>query len=145
MTASAKQAQLTKRDDYTHWTTVPIRYSDTDKLGHVNNTSIAAFIEAGRCDLIYALARSAGEVKLDFILAHMSIDFIKEIHFPGNVDVGSRLLSVGNKSLATVYGVFVHQDCCATARCVNVFFDRDLRVTCTPPADLRAALLNAIA
>ena len=144
MARTENAARLAARETYGHWTSIPIRFSDTDKLGHVNNIAIAAYIEAGRCELIYDLAHKAGETRLDFILAHMSIDFIAEIHFPGTVEIGSRIAKVGNKSLTTGYGVFANEQCCATSECVNVFFDLNHRQSCAPSARLREILLRAV-
>jgi len=137
---------LTRRETFELFTPVTVRFCDTDKLGHVNNVSIAAYIEAGRCDLYYKLMQDAGtDATIDFVLARAAIDFRREIFYPGTVDVGSRVLKIGNRSITSGYGVFVGDTCCATAECVNVFFDMSTRTSIAPTGALRALLEAAVA
>src|SRR5215831_6094977 len=44
----ARMTDTQHRAGYPHWTTVTLRYSDQDSMGHVNNVSYAAYVEAGR-------------------------------------------------------------------------------------------------
>ena len=133
---------LTSRASYAHWTPVNLRWCDTDALGHINNVAISSFIEAGRVAVYYDVMHSVGvdTSKLDIVLARVEIDFIEELHYPGVVDVGSRFLQMGNKSLKTGYGVFAGDTCVATSVCVNVFFDIATRRSVAPPPHLREAL-----
>ncbi len=132
---------LTRRETYSHWTPVTIRYSDQDAMAHVNNTALATYVEAARCAFIYDLIQKGGMQGLEFILARLIIDYRRELHYPGTVEVGARLIRVGNKSLTTGYGVFKGEDCVATSECVNVFYDMGLRKTVAPSASIRAALV----
>ena len=82
---------------------------------------------------------------LDTVLARITIDYLEETRWPGEVEIGSRMLRVGNKSLATGYGVFRGDQCLATSECVNVFFDPRTRGSTTPPEPVRAAMLAELA
>ena len=137
---------LTRRATFELFTPVTIRFCDTDKLGHVNNVSIASYVEAGRCELYYKLTADAGtEARIDFVLARAAIDFRREIFYPGTVEVGSRFLKLGNRSVTTGYGIFVGDACVATAECVNVFFDMTNRTSVAPDGRLRELLEAAAA
>ncbi len=137
------QFDLTKRETFKLFTPVTIRFCDTDMMGHVNNTSITEFIEAARCELLYKLIEQSQDPDIDFVLARLVVDFKREIKYPGTVEVGSRLIRVGNRSMVTGYGVFIGDDCRATAECVNVFWDPKARVSMTPSPKLRGILLDA--
>ena len=76
----------------------------------------------------------------DFILAHIAVDYLKEGHYPGTINVGSRILRLGNKSMTTGYGLFIDNECKATAECVNIYFRPETRETLVVPADIRARL-----
>jgi len=132
---------LTRRETYAHWTPVTIRYSDQDAMAHVNNTALATYIEAARTAFIYDLIQKGGMEGMEFILARLIIDYHRELHYPGTVEVGARLIRVGTKSLTTGYGAFKGEDCVATSECVNVFYDMELRKTVAPSASIRAALM----
>lgn len=132
---------LTQRETFRHWTPVIIRYSDQDAMAHVNNTALATYVEAARTAFIYDLIQRSQAVGMEFILARLVIDYRRELHYPGRVDVGARLIRVGTKSITTGYGVFKGEDCFATSECVNVFYDMATRKTRTPPDGVRAVLL----
>jgi acyl-CoA thioester hydrolase len=132
---------LTNRQTFQHWTPVTIRYSDQDAMAHVNNTALATYIESARTAFIYQLIQKSGAVGVEFILARLVIDYRRELHYPGTVEVGARLIRVGNKSLTTGYGVFKGDDCFATSECVNVFYDMAIRKTAVPSDSIRAALV----
>jgi acyl-CoA thioester hydrolase len=132
---------LISRQTFRHWTPVTIRYSDQDAMAHVNNTALATYVEAARTAFIYQLIQKSGAVGMEFILARLVIDYRRELHYPGTVEVGARLIRVGNKSLATGYGVFKDDECFATSECVNVFYDMATRKTAVPSHSTRAALV----
>ncbi len=143
---------LTSRATFKLFTPVTIRFSDTDMLGHINNVSIAAYFEAARCELFYKLMRDggmtergSGHERVDFVLARAAIDFRREMHYPGTVEVGSRFTRLGNRSITSGYGLFIGDTCHATAEAVNVFFDLDTRKPVAPPAPVRRLLESAVA
>ena len=136
---------LTRRSSHSLFTPVSIRFSDTDKLGHINNVAISAYFEAARCELFYKLMQEAGVGgSIDFVLARVAIDFKREFFYPGSVEVGSRFLRLGNRSITSGYGLFIGESCHATAEAVNVFFDLDTRQPIAPPPALRDRLATAL-
>ena len=124
---------LTRRETFRHFTPVIIRYSDQDAMAHVNNTALATYVEAARTAFIYDLIQRSGAEGMEFILARLVIDYLRELHYPGTVEVGARLVRVGNKSITTGFGVFKGDTCYATSESVNVFYDMETRKTRTPP------------
>jgi acyl-CoA thioester hydrolase len=77
---------------------------------------------------------------IDYVLARVVIDYVKETHYPGTVDVGGRVTKVGTKSITSGYGVFVGDQCVATSESVNVFFSLRERKTIAIPDNVRADL-----
>jgi acyl-CoA thioester hydrolase len=136
---SESSVDLKDPASYRHWTHVTIRFSDEDRMGHVNNAAYSVWIEAARVAYLERLYRPGTE--LDTVLARIIVDYLRETRWPGDVHIGSRLLGVGNKSLRTGYGVFRDGECLASSECVNVFFDPRTRASTTPPAAVREALL----
>ena len=131
---------LSNAYSFAFWTPVTIRYSDQDELGHINNCSYIAYVEAGRVAFLGGLLDPARHAGIDFILAHIAVDYLKEGHYPGTINVGSRTLRLGNKSMTTGYGLFIDNECKATAECVNIYFRPETRETLVVPADIRARL-----
>ena len=130
---------LTDARTYRHWSIVTIRYADEDRMGHVNNSAYGIWFEVARVSLI-APYLSAVPDWFDSVLASVTINYLKETHFPGDVRVGARLLRIGTSSFRSGYGVFRDEVCLATAECVNVFFDTRSRSSAIPPNAVRSLM-----
>ena len=130
------------RARYNHWTTVSIRYCDQDPLGHINNVAMAAYLEQARVGLIYPLLKSRGGPNFELVIARLVIDYLNELHFPGNVEIGTRIARLGNKSFTLHHAVFMagEEVCAATSEAISVFFDMSKRESVMPTPALRAAL-----
>ena len=138
-------SNLTDAGTFRHWTPVSLRFSDQDSMGHINNVAYAAYVEQARVAFIDTFLRNRGEEGIDYILASVDIDYRREMHFPGTVDIGTRLLRVGNKSITTGYGLFKDGENVATAGSVNVFFDTGSGKTAPIPDTLRKILKDELA
>ena len=84
-----------------HVVRIPIRWSDMDAYGHVNNAVYLNYLEEVRD----AWANEVlGEVvdTWNFVLAHVGIDFRSELtQDDGAVDVSCRIASIGRSSVRT--------------------------------------------
>ncbi|NQU62186.1 MAG: acyl-CoA thioesterase [Rhodospirillales bacterium] len=135
---------LTQAATFKRWTPVSLRFSDQDSLGHINNVAYAAYVEQARVALIDALLRNRG-VEIDYLLANVNIDYRREMHYPGTVDVGAKLIKIGTKSITTGYGLFRDGENVATAGSVNVFFDPKTSKSVAIPDELRRILEDELA
>lgn len=133
---------LTNIDLYENFETVTLRYSDEDSMGHINNVAYAAYFEAGRMGLFKTLLAGLGDQRFNFVLANVSIDYLREMRFPGELKIGGRLLRVGSKSITTGYGAFLDGVCHATSTSVNVYFNPETRRSRPFPDDFRAELIK---
>ena len=130
----------TNYESFRFWTPVTIRYSDQDSMGHVNNCAYAAYAEAGRTMFLDGLLDSEMHPGIDFILASVKIDYLKEIYYPGSVNIGTRILKLGTKSMTLGTGMFLDGEAVAIAESVNLFFDLQTRKTIPIPDDIHAQL-----
>ena len=131
---------LTDFASFDHIETVTLRYSDEDSMGHINNVAYAAYFEAGRMGLFNTLLAGLGDQRFNFVLANVTIDYVREMRFPGELKVAGRLLRIGTKSITTGYGAFLNGVCHATSTSVNVYFDPATRRSRPFPGDIRAGL-----
>ncbi|MFT7576256.1 MAG: acyl-CoA thioester hydrolase [Alphaproteobacteria bacterium] len=142
----SNSSQLNPRDraSFKIWTSHTIRYNDQDPLGHVNNAVYSTFFEAGRTAFIKPMLDEITDetTTLDFVLARITIDFVQELGYPGSVDVGTRVLRLGTKSMTFSNAVFKSDtnECVAICDAVLVFFDIAKRHSVEPPPRLRAML-----
>jgi acyl-CoA thioester hydrolase len=117
----------TERRSYKIWTYDKLRYNDTDRQGHVNNAVFATFFETGRVAFLYDQALNLAAPGCDFVVARLAIDFRAELYFPGKVDIGTRVLSIGRSSFTVGQGVFKDDLCVATAESVGVQMNKETR------------------
>lgn len=135
----AATPNLTDRSIFRAWTRVSVRYNDLDPLGHVNNAALGIFLEEIRCQLITPLIKAHGR-HLDMVLAATSMQYVKEMHYPGEVEIGMICTRIGTKSFSLAHGAFQDDHCTATAELTLVFFDLDRRISVEPNPDVRAYL-----
>lgn len=132
---------LTLRAGYTHLVTDPIRYGDTDRQGHVNNAVYATYFEFGRTLLFAEDLRSLVAPGREPVLVRLVIDFRKELHWPGSVEVGTAVLSIGTSSARFAQAVFSGTTCAASGEAVVVQLDSATR-RATPWSDEQRAALD---
>ncbi len=133
-------APLTHRETYEYWHREKIRFSDTDMIGHVNNVAFAALIESGRVAFTHSGVVTGMPRTLLIVMARIEIDYRAELHWPADIDVGSRLLRIGNSSFSIGNGVFHGDLCAATSVTTLVVIDRSTRKPVPIPAAVRVQL-----
>jgi len=133
-------AGMMSRDAYSFWHAEKIRFSDTDMIGHVNNVAFAAFIESGRVAFVHSGVIRGMPAGLLLVMARIEIDYRAELHWPGDIDIGSRLLRIGTTSFAVGSGVFRGTLCAATAVTTLVVIDRATRQSTAIPEAVRAQM-----
>ncbi len=104
-----------------------LRYGDTDRQGHINNAVFATFLETGRVELLHDLVSSVTEPDSSFVLVRIVIDLRAEIFWPGTVEIGTRIDSVGRSSITLVQAVFQDGRCVAEGQSVIVLLDNTTR------------------
>ena len=117
----------TERAAYSIWTSDTLRYGDTDRQGHVNNAVFATFCESGRVSFLYDEKLDLRGPDANFVIVRLELDFRAELFYPGTVDIGTRVLSIGRSSFRLGQGIFKGDLCAATAECVMVLVDDKTR------------------
>ena len=135
----------TERGSYSSWAYDKLRLGDTDRQGHVNNAVFATFAETGRIEFMRDDLLTLDRTGLGFLVVHVEIDFRGELHWPGKVDIGTRLLAVGRTSWRLEHGVFSGDRCVATAVSVMVTIDGKTRRPTPLPDVLRTWLEGKLA
>lgn len=100
-----------------------IRYGDTDRQGHVNNAVFSTFFETGRAELLYNRNNILVPEGASFVIAAHQMNYLKEVTWPGKVDIGTGILKIGNSSITLFQKLFQHDQCVADAETVIVQVD----------------------
>lgn len=116
-----------------------VRYSDTDRQGHVNNIQFAAFFEAGRVEILHGEDELSG-AGCAFVLAKSTIEFLGELDWPGQVTIGTRVETIGTSSTHFRQALFQQGRCTALSDSVMVQVDLATRRGSALTDHARAAL-----
>jgi len=100
-----------------------IRYADTDRQGHVNNAVFATFLETGRVEVLYHPHSPILAEGASFVIAALQLNFLRELTWPGQVEIGTGILKIGNSSIKIYQQLFQHDVCVAQAETVTVQVD----------------------
>jgi acyl-CoA thioester hydrolase len=104
-----------------------IRFGDLDPQGHVNNTVFATFFETGRVMLLREPGNELGAPGATTVLARLDISFLRELHWPGEVTIGTGTTHVGRSSYSFLQAVFHNGECAGTANATMVMIDAATR------------------
>ena len=123
--------------DHITRTPIQLRFADSDALGHVNNATLATYVETGRLDFF---APFDGFVN-SLILAHLSLDYRRQVRLHQRVEVHTSLERVGTSSVALRQLVLADGEVAVEARCVVVHFDYAAQQPAPVPEHVRRQLL----
>jgi len=117
-----------------------IRFADMDRQGHVNNAIYPTYFETGRVPYIYDPASGLQVEGCTTVLARIEIDFLKELRWPGTVEIGTGIAEIRRSSYVFAQAIFSEGACAARARSTMVLIDRATRKSRTLPPGLVAGL-----
>jgi acyl-CoA thioester hydrolase len=117
-----------------------IRFGDLDPQGHVNNTVFATYFETGRVMLLREPGNELGAPGATTVLARLDISFLREMHWPGTVEIGTGTTKIGRSSYSFLQAIFHEGECAATANATMVMIDRATRKARPLPDEVVARL-----
>lgn len=132
---------LTDAESFKFWTIDTLRWGDQDSMGHINNVQFARFCESGRVAALEA-ATEGRRGSEHFMLVKLTVNFRAQMRYPGEIRVGTRVLSIGRSSIRFVQGLFYEGICTATSDAVIVMVDRADDRPCEVPPGLRDKLMS---
>ena len=100
-----------------------LRFGDTDRQGHVNNAVFTTLLESGRVEMLYGGQTTLSDPGCSFVIARLELDFIAEMMWPGRIDIGTRVKSIGRSSLRLEQALFQDGQLAAWSESVVVQVD----------------------
>ncbi len=117
-----------------------LRNADTDQFRHVNNAAIATFFEEARMAVFMQDALVDSMKDRHVVVAHLAIDFIAEVMYPGELDVGTMPVRTGNTSFELAQALYANGKLCARASATCVLMDAKTGRPAPLPAVFRERL-----
>ena len=122
-------------------TCLPVQWGDQDAFGHVNNVVYFRWFESSRIDLLndcHSPVTMTG-TGLGPILASVKCDYRRQLRFPDNVYIGSKVTRAGRSSADITHAVVSREqgEIVAEGVSVIVVFDYTSQRVTRIPDDLR--------
>lgn len=133
-----------KLEDFPSKTYDKVRYVDTDRQGHVNNSVFSSFLETGRVEILYNTNFPILSEGSSFVIVSLKLDFFQEVAWPGQVDIGTGVLKMGTSSITLWQRLFQQGNCVAQAETVIVQVDNASKRSAPLSDSARQALAHWI-
>jgi len=124
-------------------TSVTLRYSDMDILGHLNNAVYATLFEAGRVAYVEQRLGAMTPVGADYVIVRLEIDFRAEARYPGTADIMTAITRLGASSMTFAQQIRIAGKLVASAACICALFDLTRRKALRLPDSLREQITIA--
>ena len=120
-----------------HSQTIDPRFYETDALGHINNVSIAGWLEVSRMGFIASLENIGDVSPNDWALANVQIDYVEETFFGSDVELMITAAKAGNTSLTVLSEIWQNGQMTVRASATLVHFDARNKLKKRIPGSLR--------
>jgi acyl-CoA thioester hydrolase len=126
-------------DDYPIRTSEKLRFADTDRNGHITNSVFAVCCQNARMELLCDPRRVPIPSDTQFVVARLVLEFRAEMHWPGIVEIGTRIDRIGRSSVMLSQALFVGDASVATSESLVVLIAATTRrPTPLPPQVVEA-------
>jgi len=99
------------------------RFSETDALGHINNTVVPIWFEAARVPIFQIFNPEQDLKNWNLIIAKVEVNFLAQMGYQSPVEIRSHISKIGNSSFNVLQEVWQDTKRVAWGECVMVKFD----------------------
>lgn len=104
-------------------TIIEPRVSETDGAGHINNTTIPIWFEAGRNKIFEMFTPDFSFDNWRCIILHTSVDFVSQLYYGHEAIVKTWVEKIGNTSFVLYEEIHQNGTLCAKGNAVYVNFN----------------------
>lgn len=123
-------------------TVITPRVSETDGIGHINNTTLPVWFEAGRHPIFSLFTPDHNFENWRMVIVKTTLEFCKQVYFGEDVEIRTWVKKIGNTSLELYEELYQKDELCAKNTVVYVNFDLIKQQSERIPEEIRSELLN---
>ncbi|MCK8136557.1 thioesterase family protein [Pseudoalteromonas sp. 2CM28B] len=116
------------------------RFSETDALGHINNTVLPVWFEAARVPIFKFFTPDLNPHNWKLIIAKVEVSFVGELFYAHEVKINTSIEQIGNSSFVIRQEAWQQDKCCAIGKTVMVRYDFASKTKQPLSTDEKAAL-----
>lgn len=123
-------------------TIIEPRVSETDGVGHINNTTVPVWFEAARNEIFKLFTPDNSFENWKMIILNMNVTYKSQIYFGQNVLIQTWVSRIGNSSLELYEEIWQNDILCAEGKVTYVNFDLAKQKAERIPDSIRKELSN---
>jgi acyl-CoA thioester hydrolase len=104
-------------------TTIYPRVSETDAVGHINNTTLPVWFEAARNPIFEFFSPEDPFTNWKLVLVNFNVDFVKSIYFGKHVTIKTWVKRIGNTSFELYEEAYQNNNLCVKGKAIYVNFN----------------------
>lgn len=116
------------------------RVSETDAVGHINNTTLPVWFEAARNPLFDLFTPDHDFAKWKMVIVKTTLEFTGQIYFGQDVEVKVWVKKIGSSSLELYEELYQDNNLCARNTAVYVNYNLDKKKSEKIPEEIRLEL-----
>ena len=116
------------------------RFSDTDALGHINNTKVTVWFEGAREPVFRFFVPDLDPKKWRLIIAKIEVNYHGQLFYGQEVEVRTFISRIGGASFEVYQELWQHNEKCVSGTATMVHFCFKTQKSMTIPEDIRAQL-----
>ena len=94
-----------------HKIPIQIRFSDIDRLGHINNSIYNQYLDVARLDYMNkTIAKLTDWDNKTIVLVHVACDFLQPTFMTDTIFVTTKITKIGNRSITMSQEIIDNQD-----------------------------------
>ena len=126
-------------------TTIQVRFSDLDVMGHVNNAVYLSYFETARIHYFNRLLGSSWDWKINGVLLRTNeVEYLRPVFITDVPEIKLYTKHIGKKSFTLGYELRVNINLCSTGSSVLVCFNSETNTSILIPEKLKEALSTLI-
>jgi acyl-CoA thioester hydrolase len=106
--------------------TIATRFSDTDALGHINNTMIPIWFEGARDPIFRMFSPNLDTTAWQLILAKIEVNYLNQLYYGQPIEIRTWVARIGTSSFDVYQELWQNQQCGASGTAVMVHYDYQL-------------------
>jgi acyl-CoA thioester hydrolase len=125
--AERSKKPLPQLADYPHRVAEIVRFGDLDPQGHANQAVCLTYFESGRVAMFRDPDLGVGVPGITYVMVRMEVDYMKELRWPGALEIGTGVAEFGRSSFKAAQVIFRDGVCAARGLATLVCMDLQTR------------------
>ena len=118
------------------------RFSDSDALGHINNTAVPVWFEGAREPVFRLFTPDLDVNNWRLIIAKIEVEYLGQLYLGQEIEVRTYFSRLGKSSFDVYQEVWQHNELCARGTAVSVHFNYQTQSAEAIPEDIRNTMLE---